>query len=164
MVVCAFYVCVCWVSCVFLPLPSARKKFKRNPPRGVAVSLCRLHVLQDGTCSLWRTNFDPASLANKELKGPRLGFVHLFFWGLGICHGKKTTAPGDSKIQHVFWLEFLVHWKKNSSLVGWFSSWPFLGWWVQHDLQWSGILKGHGLKITWRGFFKTSQQRRAAKT
>ena len=35
-------------------------------------SVDELHVLQDGTCSLWRTNFDPASLANKELKGPLL--------------------------------------------------------------------------------------------
>ncbi len=66
--------CPCYHFCVavlnFPPLfaepkinPSTRDVDGRWP--------CRLHVLQDGTCSLWRSSFDPASLASKEtIRGP----------------------------------------------------------------------------------------------
>ena len=73
-------------------------------------------MLQDGTCSLWRTNFDPASLANKELKGPRLGFVHLFFWGLGICHGKKQQPLVIQRFNMFFGWKFWCIGKKTAAL------------------------------------------------
>ena len=163
MVVCFLCVCVLSVLC-FSSLTLSKKEIQAKSTQGGGCVL-----VQVACATGWHLLFVANKLwscqpCKQRVEGTETWFCPFVFLGVGNLPWKKTTAPGDSKIQHVFWLEVLVHWKKNSSLVGWFSSWPFLGWWVQHDLQWSGILKGHGLKITWRGFFKTSQQRRAAKT
>ena len=166
MVVCAFYVCVCVLSVLcFSSLTLSKKEIQAKSTQGGGCVL-----VQVACATGWHLLFVANKLwscqpCKQRVEGTETWFCPFVFLGVGNLPWKKNNSPWWFKDSTCFLVGiFGALEKKNSSLVGWFSSWPFLGWWVQHDLQWSGILKGHGLKITWRGFFKTSQQRRAAKT
>ena len=165
MVVCAFYVCVC-VECsvFFFPYPQQERNSSEIHPGGwlCPCAGCMCYRMALALCGE-QTLILPA-LQTKSWRDRDLVLSICFFGGWEFAMEKKQQPLVIQRFNMFFGWNFWCIGKKNSSLVGWFSSWPFLGWWVQHDLQWSGILKGHGLKITWRGFFKTSQQRRAAKT